>query len=122
MVFCIIIILVCAHKFMKKILFICSQNKLRSPTAEAIFSNRKDWEVRSAGLNNDAEIPLGIDDVSWAEYIFVMEQTHKKKLKKKFRGYLKNQRIICLGIPDDYEYMDQELVEILNKRVPKFIH
>lgn len=106
---------------MKKILFICSQNKLRSPTAEAIFSNREGWEVRSAGLNNDAEIPLGIEDVSWADYIFVMEQTHKKKLKKKFREYIKDQHIICLGIPDDYDYMDQELIVILNNKVPKFI-
>nr|WP_319394107.1 hypothetical protein [uncultured Desulfobacter sp.] len=106
---------------MKKILFICSQNKLRSPTAEAIFSSRDGWDVRSAGLNNDAEIPLGIEDVSWADYIFVMDQTHKKKLKKKFREYIKDQHIICLGIPDDYEYMDPKLIKILNNRVPQFI-
>lgn len=106
---------------MRKILFICSQNKLRSPTAETVFFNYEGWEVRSAGLNNDAEIPLGIDDVLWAEYIFVMEQTHKKKLKKRFREYIKNQHIICLGIPDNYEYMDEELIHILKNAVPKFI-
>jgi len=100
------------EEFMKKILFICSQNKLRSPTAESAFFNYEGWEVRSAGLNNNAEIPLGIDDVLWAEYIFVMEQTHKQKLKKKFRKYIKDQHIICLGIPDNYEYMDEELIKI----------
>ena len=108
-------------EFMKKILFICSQNKLRSPTAESVFFNYEGWEVRSAGLNNDAEIPLGVEDVEWAEYIFVMEQNHKTKLKKKFREHIKDQHIICLGIPDNYEYMDEELICILKKSVPKFI-
>ena len=107
---------------MKNILFVCSQNKLRSPTAEAVFCDHDGWEVRSAGLNNDAEIPLGTEDVEWAEYIFVMEQTHKKKLKNRFRESLKQQNIICLGIPDDYEYMDEELIKILKQSVPQFVH
>ncbi len=105
----------------KKILFICSQNKLRSPTAETVFLNYEGWVVRSAGLNNNAEVPLGIEDVLWAEYIFVMEQSHKRKLEKRFREYLKDQHIICLGIPDKYKYMDEELIHILKKSVPKFI-
>ncbi len=105
----------------KKLLFICSQNKLRSPTAESVFFDYEGWEVRSAGLNNNAEIPLSVEDVVWAEYIFVMEQTHKKKLKKKFREHIKNQHVICLGIPDNYEYMDRELVEIFKRSVPKFV-
>jgi len=106
---------------MKKVLFICSQNKLRSPTAEAVFCDYPGWEVRSAGLKNEAEIPLGAEDVEWAEYIFVMEQTHKKKLKQKFRESLKKQSIICLGIPDDYEYMDEQLINILKRTVPQYV-
>ncbi len=106
---------------MKKVLFVCSQNKLRSPTGESVFSGYDGIDVRSAGLNNDAEIPLGSDDVEWADIIFVMEQTHKSKLKKKFRSCLKEQKVICLGIPDNYEYMDPELVSILKTRVPHFI-
>lgn len=72
---------------MKRILFICSQNKLRSPTAEAVFCNYQNWEVRSAGLKNDAEVALGLEDVMWADYIFVMEKAHLAKLKKKVWGY-----------------------------------
>ncbi len=106
---------------MKKILFICSQNKLRSPTAEAIFCDYPGWEVRSAGLNNDAEIPISAEDVQWADYIFVMEQVHKGKLSKKFRKSLKHQKVICLGIPDDYEYMDKTLVGLLERKVPSFV-
>jgi len=43
---------------MKRILFLCSQNKLRSPTAECIFTDYPGIEVDSAGLNNNAIVPL----------------------------------------------------------------
>lgn len=107
---------------MKKLLFVCSQNKLRSPTAEAVFANTDGLSVRSAGLNNNAEVPIGNDDVIWADIIFVMEQVHKKKLKARFREQLKDQRVICLGIPDNYDYMQPELVEIFKRDIPRFIY
>jgi len=106
---------------MKNLLFVCSQNKLRSPTGEAVFCNEPGVETRSAGLNHNAEVPLGVEDVEWADIIFVMEQAHKKKLRRKFRESLKEQKIICLGIPDNYEYMQSELVEIFKQKVPPFI-
>ena len=106
---------------MTKVLFVCSQNKLRSPTAEAIFSGEPNLEVRSAGLNNNAEIPLGADDVQWAEIIFVMEQAQKSKLKKKYKDILDKQRVICLGIPDNYDYMDPKLIKIFENNVPQFL-
>jgi len=106
---------------MKHILFLCSQNKLRSPTAEAVFCDHEGWEVRSAGLDTGADVLVSTEDIEWAEYIFVMEQTHKNKLQQKFKTVIKNQHVICLGILDDYKYMDKELIKILLKKVPKFI-
>lgn len=106
---------------MKKILFVCSANKLRSPTAEAVFAEYQGWEVRSAGISHKAVIQLGIDDIEWADIIFVMEEIHKTKMQKKFRNYLKDQRVICLGIPDEYSFMDEELIKILIKKVPQFV-
>lgn len=106
---------------MKKILFVCSQNKLRSPTAEAVFCEKEGWEVRSAGLNNDAEIPLGKEDVEWADYIFVMEKIHKTKIQQKFRLELKDKKLICLDIPDIYQYMDDKLVQTLKNTVPRYV-
>ena len=106
---------------MKNILFLCSQNKLRSPTAESIFCDIDGWDVRSAGLNTGAEVYISTEDVEWADIIFVMEQAHKKKLKKKFREQIKNQIIICLGIPDDYDFMDDKLIKILKDKVPQFV-
>jgi predicted protein tyrosine phosphatase len=105
---------------MKHILFICSQNKLRSPTAEAIFTNKRGFEVLSAGLNNDAEIPLTPELVEWADTIFVMEKNQRNKLQKKFRKSIVKQNIICLDIPDDYEYMQPELIKILEHKLGNY--
>ena len=105
---------------MKNILFICSRNRLRSPTAETVFSDIEGFDVRSAGLYNDATVPLTPDLVEWADYLFVMEKSHRNKLQKKFRRFLKNQRVICLDIPDDFEYMDEDLVKMLKQRTGNF--
>lgn len=102
---------------MKKLLFICSQNKLRSPTAEAIFSEYEGLDVESAGLNHDAEAPLSVEAVEHADIIFVMEKAHRNKLSKKFKPYLKGKRVICLDIPDDYNYMDADLIDLLKIKV-----
>ena len=105
---------------MRNVLFLCSQNRLRSPTAEAIFSDIDGYNVQSAGLNRDAGTPLTGELVEWAEYIFVMEKSHRIKLRKKFRRYLNKQRVICLDIPDEYEYMDEGLIKLLRQRVGNF--
>jgi len=102
---------------MKKLLFVCSQNRLRSPTAETVFSSYEGLEVDSAGLNPEAEIPLCSEAIEWADIIFVMEKSHRSKLSKKFRPWLKNKRVVCLDIPDNYEYMEPALVELLKKKV-----
>jgi predicted protein tyrosine phosphatase len=106
---------------MKHVLFVCSQNKLRSPTAEEVFSSWPNVEVASAGLNNDAETPLTPELVEWADIIFVMEQIHRGKLTASFKSHLKGQRVICLDIPDRFPFMDPSLVRILKERVPKFL-
>jgi predicted protein tyrosine phosphatase len=100
-----------------KLLFICSRNKLRSPTAEAIFGEYKELEVDSAGLDREAEIPLTSEAIEWADIIFVMEKTHRSKLSKKFQPWLKNKRVVCLNIPDEYEYMETALITLLKRKV-----
>jgi predicted protein tyrosine phosphatase len=106
---------------MKNVLFICSQNRLRSPTAEQVFSSRQNIECSSAGLNHDAENPVTPELVEWAEIIFVMEKAHRNKLTSKFKKYLNNKRVICLDIPDDYEFMDPVLVTLLKAKVARHL-
>ena len=55
--------------------------------------------------------------VEWADLILVMEPIHLSRLKKKFSPLLKSKRVLSLGIPDDYEAHDPELVAILKQRV-----
>ena len=106
---------------MKKLLFICSQNRLRSPTAEAVFSQWPGVEAMSAGLNSDATTPVSSDLIEWADILVVMEKSHRNKLNKKFGAFLKGKRIVVLGIPDEYEYMQPELVRLLKAVVPRHV-
>jgi predicted protein tyrosine phosphatase len=105
---------------MKNVLFVCSQNRLRSPTAEQVFASHPGVEVASAGTNNDAETPLTSELVQWADIIFVMERAHRNKLQKKFKKDLKA-RVICLDIPDEYEFMEETLVNLLKTKVHRFL-
>jgi predicted protein tyrosine phosphatase len=106
---------------MKNVLFVCSQNRLRSPTAEQVFAGRKDVEVASAGTNHDADNPVTHELVARADIIFVMEKAHRNKLQRKFKASLKKARLVCLDIPDDYEFMDPALVRLLEARVPRYL-
>jgi len=103
------------------VLFVCSQNRLRSPTAEQVFASHPDLEVASAGTNHDAENPLTPELVRWADIIFVMEKSHRNKLQKRFKADLQRARVICLDIPDEYEFMDEGLVRLLRAKVSRFL-
>jgi predicted protein tyrosine phosphatase len=104
-----------------RVLFICSQNRLRSPTAQQVFSSWKGIEVASAGLADEAENPVTPELLVWAELIFVMEKVHRTKLAKKFGAHLSDKRIVCLDIPDEYDYMDPALVALLKTKVPRHL-
>ena len=86
---------------MTKLLFVCSQNRLRSPTAEAVFSAFSGIDAIGAGTNADAATVVSGDLIDWADIIFVMEKSHRNKISKKFREVLKGKRLIVLGIPDN---------------------
>ncbi|WP_214631078.1 low molecular weight protein tyrosine phosphatase family protein [Paenibacillus agaridevorans] len=104
-----------------KILFICSRNKWRSLTAEKIFEIYDEYDVRSAGTEENARIKVNEGLIGWAEIIFVMEKKHVRRLKDKFLNKLMNKQLVCLDIPDDYKFMDEELIEILKSRVSEYI-
>jgi predicted protein tyrosine phosphatase len=86
-----------------------------------VFSDWPDLEVASAGLNHDAGNPVTPDLVEWADIIFVMEKAHRNRLRRKFKPHLNRQRLICLNIPDEFEFMDPQLVRLLKAAVPKYL-
>lgn len=99
----------------------CSQNRLRSPTAEQIFAGWPGIEVASAGTNRDADTPLSGELIEWADTIFVMERAHRNKVQRHFRRHLNGTPIICLNIPDDYDFMDPALITLLKARMVRFL-
>ncbi|MEH2473076.1 putative protein tyrosine phosphatase [Nitrobacteraceae bacterium AZCC 2161] len=106
---------------MTNILFICSANRLRSPTAEQVFSTWPGIETDSAGISSGATVLLSSEQVDWADIIFVMEKAHRSKLARQFRPHLKGKRVVCLDIPDVYEFMDPTLVRLLEQKVGRFL-
>ncbi|WP_269789676.1 low molecular weight protein tyrosine phosphatase family protein [Stenotrophomonas sp. Iso1] len=105
----------------RNVLFVCSQNRLRSPTAEQVFADWPGIETASAGLKPDADNPVTPELLQWADLIVVMEPVHKRRLGERFRRWLSDKRIVCLGIPDDYDFMAPELVRLLQQKVPPLL-
>lgn len=96
-----------------KILFVCTVNRLRSPTAETLFSTWPGVEALSAGTDSEATRPLTAELVASADLIFAMEKHHRDKIRKRFKIRPPDGRIITLNIPDEYERDDPELIELL---------
>ena len=104
-----------------RLLFVCARNRLRSPTAERVFAAVPGVEAESAGVAPDADNPVTPELIEWADVILVMEPAHRSKLAKLFPNALRGKRVVCLDVPDDYAYMDPELVELLWDRVTRVI-
>ena len=104
-----------------RLLFLCSRNRRRSPTAERVFSTWPGCETDSAGLADDADNPLSPEQLQWADLIIVMENVHRRRLQQRFSEHLRGKRVVCLDIPDDYDLMDDQLVALLVERVPRLI-
>ncbi len=102
-----------------KILFVCSQNKWRSLTAETLYQGLTGYTVKSAGTEAGARVRVTEGLIGWADLIFVMEPKHRDRLRQKFS--LSGKSLICLHIPDDYGYMDAELIELLLSKLSVYI-
>ena len=103
------------------ILFVCSRNKWRSATAETIYKNHPVHQVRSAGTEPSARIKINAKLIIWADLIFVMEKKHKQRIAERFHEEIYEKEIITLDIPDDYQYMDEMLIEELNAKITDYL-
>ncbi len=99
-----------------KVLFVCSQNQWRSPTGETIFRKDMGLSVRSAGTSRKAKRTLSVTDIRWADIILVMEEKHKSRIKAHFRNEMRHKLLHVLDIPDEYRFMDPELVDIIRQK------
>ncbi len=104
-----------------KLLFICSRNQWRSPTAEALFRDHPAYEARSAGTENNARIKLTAGHVGWADLIFCMEKAHAARVEERFHEELADKPLIVLRISDDYEFMDPALIDLLKTELSEHV-
>ena len=104
-----------------KLLFLCSRNQWRSPTAEALFKDHPRYEARSAGTENSARIKLTAGHVGWADMVVCMEKKHAARVQEKFSEELADKPLIVLRIPDDYGFMDPALIDLLRAELSGYI-
>lgn len=102
---------------MTHILFICGKARKRSPTAAEVASALCGVRTDFAGLSNDADERLSAEQIEWANLIAVMEKAQLARLTRQFGPLIKGKRVVCLNIPDRYEFMQPELVALLQLKL-----
>mgnify|MGYP003577356118 FL=1 len=98
------------------ILVVCGRNKKRSRTAEHLFKNDSRFAIRSAGLSPKSDRKLTEQDLAWADLVYVMENDQRSKIQDLYR-HMELPPVEVLHIEDDYEFMDDELVQLLQDRI-----
>jgi len=100
-----------------KLLFVCSRNKSRSLTAEKLFEGFSGCQVRSCGTQPGARIVINEGHIGWADWIFCMEKSHLDRIRLKFPDSLQGKYVVCLHIPDEYDFMDPDLLDELRAKL-----
>jgi len=90
-------------------------------TAEEIFRGFPGIETRSAGTQASARIVVTEGLLRWADVIFVMEKSHLNRLKEKYAEVLNEKKVVTLHIPDEYEFMQEELVDELRSKIEEYL-
>lgn len=103
------------------VLFICSRNQWRGPTGEQVWRGQAGVHVRSAGTSRSARRRVTVADLRWADLILVMEEKHKSRIKAEFREETRFKDLHVLDLPDEYQFMDPELVELLREKCAPLI-
>ncbi len=95
------------------LMFVCSRNQWRSPTAEKLYENDDRLNVRSRGTTRNAVQTITANDIKWSDVILVMEDKHRKRILASFPDELRFKPIHVLDIPDDYRFMELDLVSLI---------
>ncbi|MDB5015219.1 MAG: protein tyrosine phosphatase [Mucilaginibacter sp.] len=106
---------------MSNLLFICSKNQWRSPTAEMLFKGHAVHNARSAGTSDKARIKINEKLLNWADMVFVMERKHTEILKTRFPITVAYKKVRMLDIEDNYQFGDTELIAILRKALADYL-
>lgn len=106
---------------MSTVLFVCGKARKRSPTAAAVAAGLFGFQTDFAGLSADADERVTPEHLAWADTIAVMEKAQLSRLKRLMGPHLKGKRLVCLDIPDNFDFMQPELVELLQTRLRRIL-
>jgi predicted protein tyrosine phosphatase len=105
----------------KRVLFVCEGNLHRSPTAERLYATTPGIKARSAGLSSLARVQVTDELLAWADVIFVMERRLRGLLRRRFATLLEGKELVCLEVPDDFQFMQPELLAVLAERLTPYL-
>jgi predicted protein tyrosine phosphatase len=105
----------------KRALFVCEGNLHRSPTAQRLYAATPGIKARSAGLSPLARVQVTDELLSWADVIFVMERRLRGLLRRRFGALLEGKELVCLEVPDDFQFMQPELLAALAERLTPYL-
>ena len=104
---------------MVNILFICGKARKRSPTAAVVVAEHLGHPTDLAGLSADADERVSSEHLEWADTVAVMERAQLSRLKRQMGPHLKGKQLICLDIPDRFEFAQPELVDLITARLTR---
>lgn len=112
-------------KRFEKILFVCTANYQRSKTCEDLFKGTSEASVSSAGVSRKecarrgstlcTELMLEAADV-----IYIFEPLHTERINS-HTDYRFADKLVSLDIPDQYQYMAADLVELILSRLSRLL-
>ena len=100
---------------MNDFLFVCQENRLRSPTCEHVARNFF-YAADSAGTADTAIRPLTVDAIERARIVICMEEFHARCVL----DLMANRspfRMEIWHIPDIYDYCDPRLLDIARDKI-----
>ena len=101
----------------RRVLFVCEGNRHRSPTAERLYGTTPGIKSRSAGTSPVARVEVTEEQLEWADVVFVMEPALELTLRRRFADALVGKEVVCLNVPDDFQFGQPELVALLTERL-----
>ena len=105
----------------RRVLFVCGHNRVRSPTAATVYRSRPDLEVRSAGIAEYAAVPLTQEMLDWADLVFVFSKRQRKAIVERFRASSGSRNLVCVPVPDVFEYKSPKLVTMLTGKLRRYL-
>ena len=105
----------------RRILFVCTQGRIRSRMAAELYARNPDLETRYAGVDPMADRKLDREDLLWADWVFVFEKRQRNIIQKRYPDVYAAKPIECLYIDDDYDYGDPDLAFLLTRKLQRFL-